>query len=202
MSSITLNRIIDQCAEGVLISTGKKNPRTQEAANRIFDLAWRAYKSGSKIEPIGSGFIVSKGVKSNIRDCKAELDRSLPLCRRIAILAERECDRKELDKYSRIIIGFSGVALFIPIREEESVLTSRPAILAMVEVIGAYAIQAFKHWRLPNREPEKAELTRLWMELDGEIPANIGKASEEMRVQLTYAKAMVNYASVRLRVNP
>ena len=40
------------------------------------------------------------------------------------------------------------------------------------------------------------------MELDGEIPANIDKASEEIRVQLAYAKAMVNYTSVRLRVNP
>ncbi|MCX6990381.1 MAG: hypothetical protein NTX49_04875 [Chlamydiae bacterium] len=200
MSSITLNRIIDQCADGLLITAGKKNPATEEAAHRIIDLAWDAYKHEAKIEPLSRGFIVSRQVKNDIAASKGELDRLLPICKRIAILAERDRGRRELDRYSRMAIGLGGVSLLVPVYEEGPLLTSRPAIFAMAEFIGAYAIQSFKHWRLPNRDSERTELGCLWMELDGSIPLNINKASEEMRSQMLFTQAIVNYASIRLRV--
>lgn len=200
MSSITLNRIIDRCSEGLLVSAGKKNPATKEAAHRILDLAWDAYKHGTRIDPIGRGFIVSRQVKSGIITSKEELARIFPLCERIAILADRERGRRELDRYSRMAIILGGASLLVPVYEEGPLITSRPAIFAMAEFIGAYAIQSFKQWQLPNRDSERAELGRLWVELDGSIPLNIKEASEEMRAQMVFAKAIVNYASKRLRV--
>jgi len=201
MSSIALNGIIDQCTAGLLLTAGKKKPSREQASREIMNAACDAYYRRKKIEPLGAGFVISKKVKQSISDHRADLERLIPLCEKIAVLAERERGRKDLDICSSFAIGLSGAALLIPLNEDESTLMSRPAVFAVAELIGAYAIQAFKYCQFPNRGEERAELTHLWMQLDGKIPANIDRASEQMRLQLGFAKAMVNYASVRLRVD-
>lgn len=202
MLSITLNKIVMQCAGEVHLAAGKKKPHTEEAIRNILVSIWDAYKRGRNPEPIHRSFIVSGQVKACIKLYKEELGRHLPTCERIAELATRARHRRTLDRCSRISMGLSGVALLIPINEEQSPLTSRPAILAMGGVVAAYAFQSFKHWQFPHAEAERRELRELWLALDNEIPENLEEASELMRVEMVYAKAVVDYASIRLRVTP
>ena len=140
MSSITLNRIIDQCTQKLLISTGKKTPITAKAAHGLMDAAWDAYEHRKRIEPLASACIPSTQVKSDIIAIKGELDRLLPICKRISVLAERELCRKWMDTCSKVSIGLSAASLLIPVQEGSSITATRLVIFATMEIVAACAI--------------------------------------------------------------